>query len=684
MNFFAKTPFLRLFAFLATGIVAAECFGYNPWIALASATIGFALIITALVIKNATIEYRLRHIFGIGTVGVFAAIGMQLWHTFDQRATLDFDRQQGIYEATITAAPIEKERSVMCHARLHSFSDSCGQHATAGQVILYIAKDSAALALQRGTTLLVSTAIGRPQPNGNPEEFDYGNYLRRQGIGGTGYVPAGEWRCISQQTDNFSIRGIADDCRNYLLSVYRKMGLSGNEFGMLAALTLGYKDALTPELRESFSTTGASHVLAVSGLHVGIIYAVLNWLLSLVFRKSKRNERLRSALIIVFLWFYAFITGLSPSVMRATVMFSFMALGGLLGRKSQTYNTIFLSAFVLLLYRPTLLFDVGFQLSYSAVLAIIYFQPRIVGLLYIKQRWLRWAWELTAVSLAAQIGTAPLSVYYFHQFPTYFLLSNFVVIPAATLILYTAILLFVVAWIPYLGLAVAWILNAILKSMYFLITCIESLPHALSFVWIDAWQVLLLYIAIVACGFCCYRLSFNYLATMLAAILAVGGLQIWHNYTSLTTNEVVVFNHSKTVIVNKITRTENRVLTNDSLVARRMTSDHWLRLSAPTPNFVCDSTLASKAFTLDGQTWLLLDRNLFRHSTTDRQLAVDYLIVTRNVYPSEELFRHIRPSTLITTGDVYARNNAKFSKLASDNGINFYAVKEQGALHLTK
>ena len=145
--------------------------------------------------------------------------------------------------------------------------------------------------------------------------------------------------------------------------------------------------------------------------------------------------------------------------MRATIMFSFMAFAGVIGRKSQTYNTIFLSAFLLILYQPTLLFDVGFQLSYSAVIAIVYFQPKIVGLLVVKNRFLRWAWELTAVSLAARIGTAPFSIFYFHQFPNYFLLSNFVVIPAATIIVYLAITLFVVSWIPSLNVAIAFVLN---------------------------------------------------------------------------------------------------------------------------------------------------------------------------------------------------------------------------------
>ena len=174
-----------------------------------------------------------------------------------------------------------------------------------------------------------------------------------------------------------------------------KIGHDGDEFGMLSALTLGYKDALAPELRESFSTTGAMHVLAVSGLHVGIIFVVFGFLFSFMDR-WRLGKRLKPIVIIFLLWCYAFITGLSPSVLRSSVMFSCMVLSGVFGRKSNTYNNIFLSAFFLLFFNPNLLFDIGFQLSYSAVLAIVYFQPKIAGLIYVKNRWLRW-FELAGV-----------------------------------------------------------------------------------------------------------------------------------------------------------------------------------------------------------------------------------------------------------------------------------------------
>lgn len=682
MDFLAKTPFLRLFAFLATGIAIGEFAGYNAWAAGALCLIGTGLMAAAFTVKNAAANYKLRGLFGIGLFCALTALGLFAQHNFVKRTRLDFPPEAAIYEVELTSSPITKERSVMCHAQTHSRTDSTGTHAVGKNVILYIAKDSSAAALRRGTRLLVSSSIAEPQTTGNPEEFDYGLYLRRQGIGGSGYVAADSWQVIGEKR-GFSLLDFADDCRAYLLGIYRRMGLSGDEFGMLAALTLGYKDALTPELRESFSTTGAMHVLAVSGLHVGIIYAVFGWILSLLLRHTKRSERLKSALIIIFLWFYAFVTGLSPSVLRSTIMFSFMALAGIIGRKSQTYNTIFLSAFLLLLYKPTLLFDVGFELSYSAVVAIVYFQPKIVGLLHVRNRFLRWAWELTAVSLAAQIGTAPFSVYYFHQFPNYFLLSNFVVIPAATLILYGAVTLFATAWIPFVGAAVAWLLNWILKSMYFLITCIENLPHALSIVWIDGWQLLLLYLAIIASGFCCYRLTFKSLTVTLTAVLAFFGLQTWHRFQNLATDELIAFSHSKSLFVNRITRNENLVIATDTTLYPRLAGDHWEKTEAAPPHFVNDSTLASHAFTFDGKSVLVLDRNHFRYKSAPEPLAVDYLIVGRAVYPADDFFDFVQPRTLITSGEVYERNDLKFKEMCETRGYEFHSVKAQGAWRIS-
>ena len=264
--------------------------------------------------------------------------------------------------------PIEKPRSMLCRVRLMQRVDSVGTVSLHNKAILYLAKDSLAAQLVAGDVLLVSAAVTQPRPSGNPEAFDYSLYLRRQGFAGTSFVSAQRWKKVGH-SEKFSIL-IWDKSRQYLLDIYKKLGIDGDELGMLAALTLGYKDALAPELRESFSTTGAMHVLAVSGLHVGIIFVVFGFLFSFMDR-WRLGKRLKPIVIIFLLWCYAFITGLSPSVLRSSVMFLFMVLSGVFGRKSNTYNNIFLSAFFLCFFILNLLFDIGFQLSYSAVLAIV-------------------------------------------------------------------------------------------------------------------------------------------------------------------------------------------------------------------------------------------------------------------------------------------------------------------------
>jgi competence protein ComEC len=676
-DFFAKTPFFRLFLFLAGGVLLGEYTNISLGMMFLLFGIGCCALIIPFIIQKAVVNYNLRWLFGFGTLFMLISLGLFLNHRFKAKTNLDYAGQSGIYEVLLDAQPIEKERSIMFRAKLHTFTDSISTHPTKGEVILYFAKDSATAKLQRGDILLVSTTIDQPKRTGNPEEFNYANYLAHQGIGGTGYVSTSKWQKIGEEHP-FSLIITAEKCRTYLLNIYHQFGLSGDEFGMLAALTLGYKDALTPELRESFSTTGAMHVLAVSGLHVGIIYMVIGWLLGFL-DKNKRTQRLKPIFIILFLWFYAFITGLSPSVMRATVMFTFMALAGVIGRKSQTFNTIFLSAFLLILYQPAFLFDVGFQLSYSAVIAIVYFQPKIVGLLVVKNRFLRWAWELTAVSLAAQIGTAPFSLFYFHQFPNYFLLSNFVVIPAASIILYLAITLFVVSWIPYLNIVVAFLLNWVLRIMYMAISGIEHLPHALSITWISPTELLLFYLTILTLVFLVNKITFRSLTILLTLILLIMSVRTVDKYERLTHEEVIVWNHTKEVMVNRIVSKNNLVLASDSIMADKLGHDYWEKCHATKIDLKADSNWVDKAFVCNQKTFLMLNQNPLKYKRTDTPLKVDYLIVSKHIYPSDYLFKMIKPEHVITCGNVSERTNKLYATLANKYNYTLYSIKEKGA-----
>ena len=277
--------------------------------------------------------------------------------------------------------------------------------------------------------------------------------------------------------------------REVLLCRYRAVTGDEAQYAVLAAMTLGDKSALTSDLRETYSITGASHVLALSGLHLGIIYMLLS-----VLMLGRRGYAVTQVVIILSIWAFALLTGLSTSVVRAATMLTLYALFSIGDRGRSPLNVLSFTAIVLLLLDCRMLFDVGFQMSFLSVLAILLFMPlfdRLVSFDYLMRHpLLRWVYRLSAVSVAAQLGVGPLIAFYFHRFSTYFLLSNFVVIPAATLILYGALLTLLV---PPVGVALAWLVGALNKALGWL----SALPYAsIDHLQLSLLQLLMVYVLV--------------------------------------------------------------------------------------------------------------------------------------------------------------------------------------------
>ncbi|MEM9053079.1 MAG: ComEC/Rec2 family competence protein, partial [Bacteroidota bacterium] len=241
------------------------------------------------------------------------------------------------------------------------------------------------------------------------------------------------------------------------------------EFGVISALVLGDKAQLDVDLRRQFVNAGVVHILAVSGLHVGIIYFLFGWLFDLLLKKKGRL--LKFILLLLILWAYAALTGFSPSVLRAATMFSFISLGKYHWKYGNVYNMIAGSAVVLLVVDPLLITQVGFQLSYLAVIGIVYFHPKFYSLLTFETWLPDKIWSLTCVSLSAQLATFPLSVFYFHQFPVLFPLSNLLVIPLATAILYLGISWLILSWVPFLSSILEFLT---IKATYILNLTVET------------------------------------------------------------------------------------------------------------------------------------------------------------------------------------------------------------------
>jgi competence protein ComEC len=373
----------------------------------------------------------------------------------------------------------------------------------------------------------------------NPGSFNYKNFLQKRGIRYQAYIRN---KIEKSEGKKITLRTIAFNIRTQLIQKYRRAGIPPNEFAVLTALTLGDKNYLSSELQQSFAASGAMHVLAVSGLHVGIIYMIINMMFTPL-AYLRRGKILKTPILILLLWAYAFISGLSPSVMRACTMFTFVIIGNGLGRKTNIYNTLSLSAFILMCINPQIIYEIGFQLSYLAVFAIVYFQPRIANMLHFKNKILKYLWELFAVSLAAQIGTFVISIYYFHQFPVYFWISNYIVIPSATLLLYGALLFFIFSGIPAISDIIAKILALITKIMNQSVEAIEQLPGSvISNIWIDKITMILLFAIIVASIFMISKKQFKTIIISLAILILLTTNGIFNYIKSSKLSAIIFYN----------------------------------------------------------------------------------------------------------------------------------------------
>ncbi|MGC9471864.1 MAG: ComEC/Rec2 family competence protein [Bacteroidales bacterium] len=399
----------------------------------------------------------------------------------------------GTYLAKVMGSPVKKERSYRILLMVRAVDRYGKPVGNRQKVYATLAVDTVVTTLAYGDLILCRGWLSQVDPPMNPGEFDYRKFLFRQGITGQIYLDKDSWRKTGiQGGSKWSV--FFHSFRNDLIEKLRAGRMGEREFQVLAALSLGYRDEMDPGLRQGYAGAGAMHFLAISGLHVGILYLFLYALLGFLVR-IPGGHLIRTVLVMLALIFYALLSGLSPSVCRAVTMFGFFAAGGALQRHVNTYNVLAASAMFMLLINPFLLADVGFQLSYLAVAGIVYFQPRIFRLLIPPGRIISWLWKLVSVSLAAQLVTFPLTMYYFHIFPVCFPLSNVLVLPLITLLLGLCLVFFVAGSVfPWLGGVAAWLAGKVAWCMNESVQWLGSLPWAtISDIYLSVFHVILLY-----------------------------------------------------------------------------------------------------------------------------------------------------------------------------------------------
>lgn len=359
--------------------------------------------------------------------------------------------------------------------------------------LLLVDEETGSSNLLPGFGIEVKGVILRHNEPSNPGAFDYGDYLFRQGIAGQMFVNKASVLVVNDvPAESFQI--LSSKIRTWCIDVFSDSGINGTNLALLNALVLGERKGIDRELNEKFIRSGAIHLLAVSGLHVGIVFLLLNFILSL-FLKSTSIFKL--VLSVGFLFFYAFITGFSPSVTRAVVMFSLIQTGIVYARHINIYNILCVSAFVILLWNPMFLFHAGFWLSHLAVAGIVAFYPIINGWLNFSFIGWRWIWSLISVAIAAQITTIPLSLWLFGAFPSYFLLSNLFLLPLIAPILIMAFILLMFSGSSFISNMLGAPLSDLLGFMQDMVGFIEALPNAyISGIWVTVPLLVSLYLLI--------------------------------------------------------------------------------------------------------------------------------------------------------------------------------------------
>ncbi|RYU92027.1 ComEC family competence protein [Mucilaginibacter terrigena] len=422
--------------------------------------------------------------------------------------------------ATITSEPKVKDDMVRFTTDIKQSINS-GQNKTTSGTLLVTIKDELARNLYYGEQLLIPAKYTAIDPPFNPGEFNYKQYLANKNVYYQAFFYPKQYKVMGSEKGN-PVIAYALQLRQNLVDKLKANMHDTTAIAVASTLILGYKADLSNDVLQAYSKTGTIHILSVSGGHVAILYLLLGYALGFL-DGYRRVKLIKAILIISLIWAYALLTGFSPAVCRAAVMISLVITGKTYSRYINTLNLLAASAFVLLLYDPFLLTDVGFQLSYLAVSGLVVFQPMVYNWFSFKNWAADKVWLACSVSIAAQVITFPLSAYYFHQFPVYFLVSNLMIIIPMSIIMYSGLLLLALPQIPYISNALGYVLEHTILLMNKALAFIEHSPYAsISKIWLSKLEYLLLYAIIILCFYFLYDKKKWLIKAALACVLFLG------------------------------------------------------------------------------------------------------------------------------------------------------------------
>ena len=512
---------------LIAGIAAGEWLSTHTELAAGLWTVA-ACVAFFVLLAASFIGYH-RRLNGLTALILFltlVCVGLIRVGQKEKSLTFTPDVGEQVYEVLITSPPERKPKTMLCRATVQSRSlgDSLAPCAHR-RFLVYLSLDSAAMQLARGDRLWIRTRLQRVEDNGIPDEWSYADYLRHHGISGRAYVSAGEWALIAHDGHR-SLRQWALDKRAWLSDRYRELGFKGDELAVLLSLTVGDREELSEELIAAYERSGFRHALAISGLHVGLTYAVVLLLFAPLWRRRRRLKPYVLLISVGCLWLFALICGLPVSMVRAVGMCSIHALLSIVRRERATaMDALLATVFILLVVDPFALYDVGLQLSATSVAAILLIQPRLQQLWRPRFRLVRYLWGLITVTVAAQLGSAPLLMHTFARLSVHAVLINPPALVLLSLIMYSAVVLVFLTPFFTLQAAFAPVVNFLIHGLNALLGCLQHLPYAvINDIYLSTAELFLLYLLLaLVIGFSRRRSKAYVCLIGLLCLVFVGG-----------------------------------------------------------------------------------------------------------------------------------------------------------------
>ena len=680
----------------------AEAFaGLGPWLSVVALCVGAVCVVAGACSFLRKGGRPVSHLF-FGCSAFLFIFFFGVWRSFEawrQVQGAEWPEGRFAFRAVLLETPKPSARTVGAEALLCGGSNRVG--AGGRKVWLSFPRDSLSRALRVGDEVWCRAQVRKPVNRGNPGEFDYVEYLSVQGISGRAFVRRGDWAvrpeggaCVAGLPLWTAWRVGALQWREKVVEVYREAGLRGEDLEFFAALTLGDQSGLSDELKEVYAGVGVSHVLALSGMHLTFLMGMLNVLLLNYFR-SRRWRAVSVVLALLLIWGYTFLSGLPPSLVRATVMYSLMLAGSLLGRAGFSINSLALAAMLMLCVDPLLSYDVGFQLSFLAMAGILALCPRFQDLPLARRPWVGWVVQSLLVSFAAQLFTIPLVAYRFGTFAPYSALATLLVSPVTALLIYGMPVLLLSA---LLGLGA----EAVSAAIGFLEACQNGCLR-LMMKWPGAvvhtdWGLCFTSLCYVALGVWVIQ-PFRYKAMRwkMGMAGAIGLFAAFHvcRWAGRVRSEVVFYNQPSCPAVHVIYSSSSSYLftvARDSVRERMayVAESFWQKKLTAAPLWVagdfCDDAVAARKGLVrvrGGVSFLLLADNRWDGMAAKERADVDYLYVCRGFTGDlQSLSRLFRPRRVVLDASLWDSDRRRHAAACRALGWPVYDMREEGALRI--